>query len=260
MQEIFNPEVFNTVLSVMALSAVVVFLCLLKVEAGYGVAYTKKWGPAVNNKLGWIMMEAPVFFAMLWLWLSSDRRGDTVLVVMALLFLFHYFQRSFVFPFLIKGKSVMPLSVILMGVTFNTLNAYMIGGWLFYVSPVDYYGGVSWLMSPMFIVGCVMFFVGMAINWHSDYIIRHLRKPGDTGHYIPRGGMFSYVTSANYFGEFLEWCGFALLTFSAAGAVFALWTFANLAPRARKLHQRYEREFGDEYKKLNRKDILPYIY
>ena len=89
MQEIFNPEVFNTVLSVMALSAVVVFLCLLKVEAGYGVAYTKKWGPAVNNKLGWILMEAPVFFAMLWLWLSSDRRGDTVLVVMALLFLFH---------------------------------------------------------------------------------------------------------------------------------------------------------------------------
>lgn len=260
MQEIFNPEVFNTVLSVMALSAVVVFLCLLKVEAGYGVAYTKKWGPAVNNKLGWILMEAPVFFAMLWLWLSSDRRGDTVLVVMALLFLFHYFQRSFVFPFLIKGKSVMPLSVILMGVTFNTLNAYMIGGWLFYVSPVDYYGGVSWLMSPMFIVGCVIFFVGMAINWHSDYIIRHLRKPGDTGHYIPRGGMFRYVTSANYFGEFLEWCGFALLTFSAAGAVFALWTFANLAPRARKLHQRYEREFGDEYKRLNRKYILPYIY
>lgn len=260
MQEIFNPEVFNTVLSVMALSAVVVFLCLLKVEAGYGVAYTKKWGPAVNNKLGWILMEAPVFFAMLWLWLSSDRRGDTVLVVMALLFLFHYFQRSFVFPFLIKGKSVMPLSVILMGVTFNTLNAYMIGGWLFYVSPVDYYGGVSWLMSPMFIVGCVIFFVGMAINWHSDYIIRHLRKPGDTGYYIPRGGMFRYVTSANYFGEFLEWCGFALLTFSAAGAVFALWTFANLAPRARKLHQRYEREFGDEYKKLNRKYILPYIY
>ena len=260
MQEIFNPEVFNTVLSVMALSAVVVFLCLLKVEAGYGVAYTKKWGPAVNNKLGWILMEAPVFFAMLWLWLSSDRRGDTVLVVMALLFLFHYFQRSFVFPFLIKGKSVMPLSVILMGVTFNTLNAYMIGGWLFYVSPVDSYGGVSWLVSPMFIVGCVIFFVGMAINWHSDYIIRHLRKPGDTGHYIPRGGMFRYVTSANYFGEFLEWCGFALLTFSAAGAVFALWTFANLAPRARKLHQRYEREFGDEYKKLNRKYILPYIY
>ena len=154
----------------------------------------------------------------------------------------------------------MPLSVILMGVTFNTLNAYMIGGWLFYVSPVDYYGGVSWLMSPMFIVGCVIFFVGMAINWHSDYIIRHLRKPGATGHYIPRGGMFRYVTSANYFGEFLEWCGFALLTFSAAGAVFALWTFANLAPRARKLHQRYEREFGDDYKRLNRKYILPYIY
>jgi 3-oxo-5-alpha-steroid 4-dehydrogenase 1 len=161
---------------------------------------------------------------------------------------------------LIKGKSVMPLSVILMGVTFNTINAYMLAGWLFYVSPADYYGGWSWLMSPMFIVGLAVFVAGMAINWHSDYIIRHLRKPGDTGHYIPRGGMFRYVTSANYLGEFMEWCGFALLTWSWAGAVFALWTFANLAPRARKLHQRYEREFGDEYKRLNRRYILPFIY
>lgn len=260
MQEIFNPEVFETVIIVMVAMAVVVFVALHKVEAGYGVAYTKKWGPAVNNKLGWVLMEAPVFFAMLALWLCSDRSDNVVLIVMTSFFLFHYFQRSFVFPFLIKGKSVMPLSVILMGVTFNLVNAYMIGGWLFYVSPADYYGGAEWFATPMFIVGTLVFLSGMAVNWHSDYIIRHLRRPGDTGHYIPRGGMFRYVTSANYFGEFLEWCGFALLTYSSAGAVFALWTFANLAPRARKLHQRYEREFGDEYKKLNRKYILPYIY
>lgn len=260
MEEMFKPEVFNMVLMTMSVMAVFVFVCLLKVEAGYGVAYTKKWGPAVNNKLGWVLMEAPAFIAMVVLWLLSDRACDGVRCTMAALFLFHYFQRSFVFPMLIKGKSVMPLSVILMGVTFNTINAYMLAGWLFYVSPADYYGGWSWLMSPMFIVGLAVFVAGMAINWYSDYIIRHLRKPGDTGHYIPRGGMFRYVTSANYLGEFMEWCGFALLTWSWAGAVFALWTFANLAPRARKLHQRYEREFGDEYKRLNRRYILPFIY
>lgn len=90
----------------------------------------------------------------------------------------------------------------------------------------------SWLHSPQFIVGTILFFTGMAINIQSDHIVRHLRKPGDTNHYLPKKGLFKYVTSANYFGEIVEWCGFAILTWSASGAVFAWWTFANLVPRA----------------------------
>ncbi len=153
----------------------------------------------------------------------------------------------------------MPLAIVVMGILFNLINAYMIGGWLFYVAPDGMYK-VSWLWSPLFIIGSAVFFTGMAINWHSDHIIRNLRKPGDTRHYIPRGGFYRYVTSANYFGEFLEWCGYAILTWSLGGVAFAVWTFANLAPRARKLHERYEQEFGDEYSKLDRRYILPYLY
>lgn len=115
-------------------------------------------------------------------------------------------------------------------------------------------------MSPQFIIGTVIFFAGMAINLNSDYIIRHLRKPGDTAHYIPRGGMFSYVSSANYFGELVEWIGFAILTWSLSGAVFAWWTFANLAPRARKINQRYANEFGNEFTQLKLRSIIPFIY
>jgi 3-oxo-5-alpha-steroid 4-dehydrogenase 1 len=178
---------------------------------------------------------------------------------MAALFLFHYFQRSFIFPMLIRGKSRMPLAIIAMGVIFNLVNAYMLAGQLFYVATADTYT-TAWLYSPQFIIGTAVFFVGMAINWQSDYIIRHLRRPGDTAHYIPRGGMFRYVTSANYFGEFTEWVGYAVLTWSTAGCVFALWTFANLAPRAVKLHQRYCNEFGNEYRQLCRRYILPFIY
>ena len=178
---------------------------------------------------------------------------------MASLFLLHYFQRSFIFPLMLRGNSRMPVAIVISGIIFNLINAYMLGGWIFYVSPPGSYPA-SWLASPMFITGTAVFFAGMAINWQSDHIVRHLRKPGDTRHYIPRGGMFRYVTSANYFGEFLEWTGFAILTWSAAGAVFALWTFANLAPRAAATHRRYIREFGDEYSSLGRKYILPFIY
>lgn len=259
MNYIFNIELYNDILLIMGIMAVVVFIFLHKIEAGYGVAYTKKWGPTINNKLGWILMEAPVFIAMLIIWWFSERRTEIVPIVMMLIFELHYFQRSFIFPLLIKGKGKMPLAIICMGITFNLINAYMIGGWLFHFSPTETLS-LAWFATPKFIIGLIIFIIGMIINIHSDYIIRHLRGPGDTGHYIPKGGMFRYVTSANYFGEITEWVGFSILTWSPAGLMFALWTFANLAPRAGKLHQRYIREFGDEYRHLNRKKIIPFIY
>ena len=243
----------------MSIIAVIVFIALYFVTAGYGVFYNKKWGPSVPNKIGWILMESPVFIAMILLCVFSERSTNVVCLIFLILFEIHYFQRSFIFPFLIRGKSVMPLSVILMGVVFNTLNALMQGGWIFYVSPENMYE-VSWLTTPQFIIGTLIFFVGMIINIHSDNIIRHLRKPGDTKHYLPKKGMFKYVTSANYFGEFVEWCGFAILTWSLAGAVFALWTFANLAPRAAKIYDNYKKEFGDELDTKKVKRILPFIY
>ena len=250
---------FYTFLTIMALTAVVVFVCLYFVDAGYGRFYDKKWGTSVNNRLGWVLMEAPVFFAMLALWLFSDRRGDIARLAFLLLFELHYFQRSFVFPMLIRGENRMPLSIILMGVLFNTLNALMQGGWIFYVSPAEMYPP-EWLHSFQFFAGTLIFFAGMFINVQSDSIIRHLRQPGDRAHYLPTAGMFRYVSSANYFGEVLEWTGFAILTWSWAGAVFALWTFANLAPRAARIHRRYEEEFPEQFDGEKIKRILPFIY
>ena len=100
----------------------------------------------------------------------------------------------------------------------------------------------------------------MFVNLQSDYIIRHLRKPGDTRHYIPKGGMFKYGSSANYFGEITEWFGFAILTWSLPGALFCIWTFANLAPRAKSLYKKYTEEFGEEFTSLKRKAVIPFIY
>ena len=250
---------FNIFLIAMACIAVVVFVALFFVDAGYGKFYDKKWGPSVNNKLGWMLMESPVFIAMLVLWLCSDRRNDMVRMAFLFLFELHYFQRSFVFPLRLRGRSMMPLSIIVIGLVFNVLNAIMQGGWIFYVSPDDYYPA-DWLTSPKFIGGFIVFIIGMYINIQSDDIIRNLRKNGDTKHYLPTDGMFRYVTSANYFGEFVEWVGFAILTWSWSGAVFALWTFANLGPRAARIYEKYKSEFGTQLDTKKVKRIIPFIY
>lgn len=259
MEIIFNPEVFDIVTGSMAVLAVIVFIALHRVEAAYGMTYTTKWGPSVSNRIGWVVMEAPAFVCMALIWAVSPRAGSLAPCVMASLFELHYFQRTFIFPFLMRGKSRMPWAIIIMGMVFNSVNAYMIGGWLFFVAPADRYPA-SWLCSPLFILGVVIFLTGMGINLHSDHVIRHLRKPGDTRHYIPHKGLYRYVTGANYFGEFTEWTGFAILTWSIPGAIFALWTFANLAPRARSLHARYSKEFGNQFTSLNRRYIIPFLY
>ena len=254
-----SAHTFTVFLIVMAILAVVVFISLYFVDAGYGKFYHPKWGPSLDNHWGWFLMEVPVFIAMLVLWWLSDRRGDMVRLAFLLLFETHYFHRSFIFPQQLRGHSRMPWTIVLMGALFNTLNALMQGGWIFFISPDNYYP-VNWLTSLPFLAGTVLFFAGMYINIQSDSIIRHLRKPGDTAHYLPKGGMFRYVTSANYFGEFLEWVGFAILTWSWAGAVFALWTFANLAPRAARIYDLYSREFPDELDTHKVKRIIPFIY
>ncbi len=251
-------EYYDTFLWVMAATAVLVFVALQFFEAGYGYLFDSRYGPPVPNKLGWVLMESPVFVAMCVLWTLSERQWDVVPLVLFAMFQLHYFQRSFIFPLLMRGNSKMPLGIVLMGVTFNTLNALMQGGWIFFLSPADYYA--DWFSKPFIYIGIAIFFAGMFINWQADYIIRHLRKPGDTKHYIPKGGMFRYVSSANYFGELVEWTGFAIASWSWAGVVFVLWTFANLAPRSASLYKRYEKEFGKEFTSLGRKRIIPFIY
>ena len=243
----------------MVVLAIIVFIALNYFNAGYGYLRSKSWGYSINNKLGWMIMEVPVFILMLVLYASSERVGNPAIIVITALFLIHYFQRSFIFPFLIRGKSKMPIAIISMGMIFNTMNAYMQGYWLYKYAPATMYT-TDWLYSWQFIIGTIIFIVGMTINIHSDNIIRNLRKNGDNKHYIPKGGVFKYVSSANYFGEIVQWWGFAILTWSISGVVFAIWTGANLIPRAKSLYEKYCDEFGEEFTKLNRKRVIPFIY
>lgn len=257
--EIVSLDSYNTFLVVMAAVAAVVFVALYFVDAGYGYLFNPKFGFPVPNRVAWVLMECPVFIVMFILWWMSDHAIEVAPFTLFIIFQTHYFQRSFIFPMLIRGNSKMPVGIMLMGMVFNTLNAVMQGGWIFYYAPdMGYYD--DWFSQPFIYIGTAVWLFGFVTNLHSDYVIRNLRKPGDTKHYIPKGGMFKYVSSANYFGEFMEWVGFAIASWSWAGVVFALWTFANLGPRSASLYKRYEREFGEEFTSLKRKRIIPFIY
>ena len=167
---------FQLFLGVMSIIALFVFIALYFVKADMECSELHLGGISINNKLAWMLMEAPVFIVMLLLWWNSARYNSIVPLIFFLLFQLHYFQRAFVFPFLLKGKSRMPLAIMMMGMLFNLLNGFMQGEWLFYLAPETLYT-LDWLKTPQFIFGVLLFFTGMGINWYSDYVIRHLRKP-----------------------------------------------------------------------------------
>lgn len=55
------------------------------------------------------------------------------------------------------------------------------------------------------------------------------------------GGMFTYVSGANFFGEIVEWIGFALACWSLPSLSFALFTAFNIGPRAIQHHKYVDR-------------------
>ena len=254
-----TEEVFNYLLAGMVAMGLVVFISLYFVTAGYGQFHTKQWGWSINNKVGWVLMEAPAFLTMLGIWIASGCPTAAPQIVLLGLFLLHYFQRSFIFPLLMSGHSKMPVTIMLSGATFNIINGIMQGGALFWFPLETYQEGWNYLTHSTSIIGLVVFFLGMAVNLHSDHVIRHLRKPGDNRHYLPQKGMYHYVTSANYLGELIEWTGFAIIGGSMASWVFVWWTAANLVPRAHAIHKKYKEEFGKEAL-VGKKRIIPFIY
>ena len=241
--------------------AALAFVSLQFLSAPYGRHLREGWGPPIDATLGWVAMEAPSPLMFLGCWLVAEpaRRFSATGLAFLILWQTHYLYRSFVFPFRCRGgRQQMPLAIALMSIVFNLANAYLNARWIYAVGPAR---PALWLADPRFLLGLTLFAVGYGINHQSDRILFELRNPGAPGggaYRIPFGGFFRFVSCPNYFGEIVEWTGWALLTFSPAGLAFALASAANLVPRARAHHRWYRERFADY--PPERKAIVPWIF
>lgn len=245
---------FNTIIWIWIGVGVLTFVMLLKVTAPYGRHTKGNWGPMISNRAGWIIMELPALILPLLLFFLGEGEKPVTVWVFLSLFTFHYFNRVVIFPLRLRtrGKK-MPLVIVASAVFFNFVNGFAIGYFLGNFAG-DY--NISWLTDWRFIAGIILFFTGMAINWNADTTLINLRKK-NSGYQIPGGGLFNYISCPNHFGEMIEWTGYAVLTWSLPGLSFAVWTMANLIPRAMDHHKWYKGHFGDY--PANRKAVLPFV-
>ena len=237
-------DLFEALLtSWLALAAVAITTLMLFVVAPYGRHARKGWGPSIDNRLAWVVMEAPAPLVFTACFVVGTHRDTLAAWVFLLLWEAHYIHRAFIYPFGLRGVGKrMPVLISGMALLFNGVNGYLNGRYLFAFS-----GGytATWLADPRFVVGVGLFLAGTIINRKADHSLRDLRQPGESGYAIPRGGLYEWVSCPNYLGEIIEWFGWAVATWSLAGLGFAVWVLANLVPRARAHHLWYRERFED---------------
>lgn len=226
---------------------------LLLFRAPYGRHYRKGWGPSVPAWLGWVIMESPAVLLFVAIYLRGDHALQLVPLLLLGLWQLHYVHRTFVYPFRQRSPRPMPLVIALAGVIFNSLNAYINARWISHLG--DY--SIAWLADPRPWIGGAVFATGYAINKRADRMLLALRRPGEGGYAIPRGWLYEWVSCPNYLGEIVEWVGWAIATWSLPGLAFALYTAANVGPRALANHRWYREQFDDYPRR--RRALIPFV-
>ena len=250
---------FHDLLYAMLALSAVTFVALFVITAPYGRHTRAGWGPTIPSTFGWLLMEAPASLGFAAFYLAGEHRAEAAPLALLAMWQLHYVNRAFVYPFRRRGgDKPMPLAVALMGFAFNIANTYLNARWVSHFAFHGHGWSAGWLASPRFIAGAALFLTGFAINQHADEVLRTLRAPGERGYKIPHGGLYRFVSAPNYFGELVEWSGFALAAWSPAALVFVVWTAANLAPRAWANHRWYRRTFADY--PTGRRALVPFLF
>ncbi|KAJ3032321.1 Steroid 5-alpha-reductase det2 [Rhizophlyctis rosea] len=277
---------YTTVLtSIYALSGVT-FLLLLKVDPPFGRFSRSGWGPMIPGKVAWAIFETvpiwamPLFAVRAIGGLTFNRTTG----LMLLLWETHYVHRSLIYTYRAPSLSPSTIPVILAGITYNLANAFVNGRALSYFSSPGGPYTNFYLTSPQFLLGSTLFALGMFINITSDNTLFILRQraqaikekkddnsaSGDSDvvrtkderiYVLPRGGpfhLFNHIACPNYFGELVEWIGWAILTWNLAGLSFAVYSVANLVPRAVRTLEWYKGVFAGRWPK-SRRAVVPFL-
>lgn len=231
------------------LIALIVLPINLIYKAPYGKHSTKKWGKVIDNKTGWILMEFPALVTCPLIYFSITEE-ITLNIGFIFLWILHYFNRTIIYPLRIKtrGKKI-PIAIVSSAFFFNLVNGILNG----YFLTIIQFESIS---NMYLILGFIIFFIGFFINISSDNILIKLRT-NQKGYVIPKGGLFDYVSCPNFFGEIIEWLGFAIMTLNPGSISFLIWTICNLVPRSKAHHKWYQNNFENYPKK--RKAVIPYF-
>ena len=231
------------------LIALIIFPINLIYKAPYGKHSTKKWGKTIDNKTGWVLMELPALITcpLIYYIIVDEISLSTGFIF---IWITHYFNRTIIYPLKIKtnGKKI-PIAIVASAFFFNVINGILNG---YFIATIPFES----ISFTCILIGFIIFIIGLYINISSDNTLIKLRT-NQKGYVIPKGGLFNYVSCPNFFGEIIEWLGFAIMTLNLGSISFLIWTICNLIPRSKAHHNWYKENF--EKYPSKRKAVIPYL-
>ena len=247
-------SIYNFILIPWLILAFFSFFFLFRVNAPYGRFSNSNWGLLFKYKIAWFIQEiiSPISFS--YFFLTGVANKNIICWILFTIWIGHYINRSIIFPLRLTNASKIPISVIFSAIFFNIINGFING---YYIGNFAYFDD-NYFYSINFILGILIFIIGLIINIHSDEILIKIKNQ-NIGYQIPEGGLYKYISCPNYLGEILEWIGFAIIVWSFPAFLFVIWTMANLIPRANAHHNWYKEKFGLKYPS-NKKAIIPFIF
>lgn len=258
----------------------------LYVKVEYGKLTSQNSQFLLSSRFSWIIQEIPnlvVSGYFVYEYISKSEMNIVNIVVISC-FILHYIHRTLIFPFFIENTYSFTILPVVSAFVFTSINSFLQCRSVLLFSEYS----ENYLTNIDFIVGLSVFILGMIINIYHDYSMilqrkSHLSKIKEKDkkqdnqddnlskislntnktnipdkYILPHGGLFEFIDCPNYFGEFIEWLGFGIMSRTISGYLFAYTTFAVLFTRALSYHDWYKNKFKEKYP-LNRKAFIPYI-
>ena len=314
-EQIENHALLSQLFLLSSLPTCLILRFIIVAPFGRHVPQNNRWwfGPMLDARMSWFLFESPnLIWAWCCCWYWCDRSiflldSSSVAVIsldgnhhhhlrmstnaiLMLLFVLHYINRSIFYPLRMNPNSQkVPLIVSVSATLVTMLNGYL---QCFYLVQIESFSPLA--LPPTTLedvqrwMGIGLFFLGMAVNIHSDGVLRRLRSrfgPSQTtnsgksnvhkrqqqhratstarhhhAYYIPHSPFFTYVSCPNLGGEMVEWLGFAMASrFSLPSVAFFVYTAGNLIPRAISHHEWYRMKFGEDYPARRRWAAIPFL-
>lgn len=191
----------------MVVSAILTFLGLSFFAAPYGkYSSSKGWGPLIPAQIAWCFMEIPNLWVAATVYFFRNYAlhqaiSNNVNKLALFCFLLHYVNRSIIYPLRMRSSQCtpMPVSVMIAAFVFCAWNGLNQS-----VSLILVHNSSAKLTDPRSLAGLAIFLAGFYINVTSDSTLINAKKSTQSGdakatkYVIPTGGMFQYVSCANY--------------------------------------------------------------
>jgi len=252
-----SPAQIITVIFVVAIPVFFALEATALFSFGYSKFANREQQAALPSRLGMFIIYfpavviAPAVYAFLgnpgttWHWL--------VMVAVSL----HFGKRCLETMFLHKYSGVMNVFTALAVCSLYSILAALLGVIAATEIPAELVNSDAF--NPWYITGGVLWTVGIAGNFYHHWLLANLRKPGETGYKLPRGGLFQWVACPHYTMELLGWLGFAFVFHHWTAWVLLGVMTAYLAGRGHNTVKWYRDRLGDEVPD-GWKRMVPFVY